>query len=298
MHTYYTQVGTLFAHLALAHDLLGEHEQRLLRSMASVNSNGGAVHPLIHTHVRSGRPSLFLHLAMTGAVIHVASREPSGHHSSTGGAGEAGRTGLEEDALTRGKSSPVQPGPVEWTALDDEEVASLLTRVSEVLSDRRAAYHHSYTAGDLILIDNWAVAHRAFPGSYDLSRGVRVVHRTTVKSPNKLLPPEEWQMPDAFPQIGRPPEHLVSTSPGRTIAWVEGYVGLRWRACEAIDLAGDRSAPLVMMQTPCYADGGFDAMPEWLQSARSSSRQHTRRVHGGGGRNDSGPAALWMRALQ
>ena len=115
---------------------------------------GGAVHPLIHTHVRSGRPSLFLHLAMTGAVIHVASREPSGHHSSTGGAGEAGRTGLEEDALTRGKSSPVQPGPVEWTALDDEEVASLLTRVSEVLSDRRAAYHHSYTAGDLILIDN------------------------------------------------------------------------------------------------------------------------------------------------
>lgn len=41
MHTYYTQVGTSFAHLALAHDLLGEHEQRLLRSMASVNSNGG-----------------------------------------------------------------------------------------------------------------------------------------------------------------------------------------------------------------------------------------------------------------
>ena len=39
--------------------------------MASVNSNGGVVHPILHIHPISRRPTAFLHLAMTGAVVHV-----------------------------------------------------------------------------------------------------------------------------------------------------------------------------------------------------------------------------------
>ena len=127
-----TVAGTSFAHLGRAHDLLDDKERRLLRRMVSVNSNGGAVHPIIHEHPLSLRPSLFLHLAMTGAVVHV------------GGGGDD-----EYDAST-----------AQWVALDEEEVASLLTRVSALFSDPHAVYHHAYRAGDLVLIDNWAVAHR------------------------------------------------------------------------------------------------------------------------------------------
>jgi hypothetical protein len=37
------------------HDLFPVAEQRLLRAMANVTSNGGVVHPLVHTHPISGR---------------------------------------------------------------------------------------------------------------------------------------------------------------------------------------------------------------------------------------------------
>ena len=63
--------STSFAHLGRAYSLLAPRERRLLARMVSVNSNGGAVHPLVHTHPLSSAPTLFLHLAMTGAVGHV-----------------------------------------------------------------------------------------------------------------------------------------------------------------------------------------------------------------------------------
>ena len=273
--------GTSFAHLGLAHDLLHEDERRLLRRMASVNSNGGAVHPLIHSHPRSMRPCLFLHLAMTGAIVHVGSADGAADGTADGAAGGAAG-GVASGAA----------GSAPWTGLDEEEVASLLGRVGELFDDRRVAYHHSYRAGDLVVIDNWAVAHKAFPHSFDQSRGVRVVHRTTVKSREKLRTPPEWRLPETFPQSGHAPARLAPSAAGGRIAWVEGYVGLRWRACEAADLAGDRSAELVMMQTPCYADGaahGFDDMPPWL-SARRRPQLRRARVN-----ESSASSALWMR---
>lgn len=36
---------------------------------ASINSNSGVVHPLVHAHPISGRKSIWLHLGWTGAVI-------------------------------------------------------------------------------------------------------------------------------------------------------------------------------------------------------------------------------------
>ena len=118
--------GTSFAHLGVAHDLLEPDERRLLRRMASVNSNGGTVHPLIHAHPLSERPSLFLHLAMTGAIVHV---------------GEVG--GDADGAQAHAQDGAHEELPA-WTALDEEEVAALLARVSGLLSDGRVAYHHAY----------------------------------------------------------------------------------------------------------------------------------------------------------
>ena len=113
-----------------------------------------------------------------------------------------------------------------------------------------------------------------------------------MKSTAKLLPPTEWQLPEVFPQLGRAPAALVPSGAGRHIAWVEGYVGLRWRICEPIDLAGERSAGLVMMQTPCYSEAAgrsFDQPPAWLTSPASH-----RRV---GAANQSSMPDLWMRGF-
>jgi hypothetical protein len=55
----------------MVNDLFSDEERELLSRMASVNSNGGVVHPILHIHPISRRPTAFLHLAMTGAVVHV-----------------------------------------------------------------------------------------------------------------------------------------------------------------------------------------------------------------------------------
>ena len=238
--------GTSFAHLGRAHDLLTDAEQRLMSRMISVNSNGGVIHPLVHTHPLSHRATLFLHLAMTGAIAH--------------GSAEQG---------------------ARWTALDDDELTALLSRVNGVLNDPIVAYHHTYSEGDLVMVDNWAVAHKAFPGSFDPSRGVRVVHRTTIKSPRTLVPPAEWRLPTMLPQQGRAPAWFKPSVAGRVPVWVEGYLGFRWRACDAVDLAGERSAGLVMMQTPCYAEG--DSLPSWMRASRR--------------RSSDGNATSWAAAL-
>ena len=46
--------------------------------------------------------------------------------------------------------------------------------------------------GDVIVIDNLAVAHKASPGAYKLDEGLRILHRTTVltSSGNHDPPPE------------------------------------------------------------------------------------------------------------
>jgi taurine dioxygenase len=193
--------------------MMSEEERELLRRMASVNSNGGTVHPILHEHPVSQRTTAFLHLAMTGAVVHI------------------GADG-ERTALTR------------------EEMMSLFARFHELCE--RASLHHTYAQGDLVMIDNWAVAHRARDGSFDPSHGLRVVHRTTVKSNHLLLPPAAWLLPPEFPQVGNGGN---GSSPfpatlGREPVWVEGYVGFRWRPCSPVDFLGTRPREYVLMQVP------------------------------------------------
>ena len=223
-----SDAGTSFAHLGIVHDLFSDDERKLLRRMASVNSNGGVVHPLLYSHPISHRHTAFLHLAMTGAVVHV---------------GDNG----------------------ERTALTAVEMQSLFRRFHELCE--QASLHHTYAPGDLIIIDNWAVAHRAREGSFDANRGLRVVHRTTVKGLHVLSPPPDLQLPAEFPQVGYGgngispfPPRVFGSSAARQPVWVEGYVGFRWRPCVAADFLGTRPRAYVLMQTPCYdpADGKHD----------------------------------------
>jgi len=69
---------TCFAHLGAAHDLVPVGRLEQLRRCASVNSNGGVVHPLVHRHHISGRESLYLHTGMTGAIIERCEEGPPG----------------------------------------------------------------------------------------------------------------------------------------------------------------------------------------------------------------------------
>ena len=123
------------------------------------------------------------------------------------------------------------------TALKDDEMVSLFQRLNDLHNDSRSVWHHKYEEGDLVMIDNWAVAHRAQDGSFSPKGGVRIVHRTTVKGNHKLSASRvNSDLPDSIPQTGKPP---LWFSPGAV--WVEGYVGFRWRPCKKQDTSGGRS---------------------------------------------------------
>ena len=216
-----SDAGTSFAHLGLVHDLLTDDERALFSRMISVNSNSGVVHPMLHEHPVSKRQTIFLHLAMTAAVAHV---------------GNAG----------------------EQTALTSEEMRALFQRVNDLCNV--AALHHTYQQGDLVMIDNWAVAHRAREGSFDRTRGLRVVHRTTVKSRFTLPPNPSFGLPNRY-SPGLP----FPASSERQPVWVEGYVGYRWRPCTPEDLAGNRGLEAVMSQTPCFPSGDRVTEGGWAE---------------------------------
>eukprot|EP00802_Teleaulax_amphioxeia_P010643 Tamp_10671.p2 GENE.Tamp_10671~~Tamp_10671.p2 ORF type:complete len:448 (+),score=90.14 Tamp_10671:97-1440(+) len=63
--------ATKFCHQGAAFDALSPEEQEIWQRRASINSNSGVVHPLVHEHPISGRKSVYLHLGMTGAVVEM-----------------------------------------------------------------------------------------------------------------------------------------------------------------------------------------------------------------------------------
>ena len=68
---------TQFAHLGTAYDMLSAGQQQHYSRCASANSNGGVMHPLVHLHPLSGRPSLYLHTGMTGNMLTIHSTKQS-----------------------------------------------------------------------------------------------------------------------------------------------------------------------------------------------------------------------------
>jgi len=184
--------NTAFAHLGKAFDSLAPDVQERYGKCASVNSNGGVVHPLAHDHHISGRRSLYLHTGMTGAIIERIS-DPEGSKKLSG-----------------------------IKAYNLEEMNKLFCDWTDTLDSPKVSYNHRWEEGDVVIIDNLAVAHKAMPGAHQATSGLRILHRTTIKGVAPFDPDPALQFPLEL-ATERP---CPFKDPGAV--WVEGYVGFRW----------------------------------------------------------------------
>jgi len=257
---------TRFAHLGAAYDLLTPAVQERLKKCASINSNSGAVHPLASPHPVSGRTSLYLHLGMTGAMLENPSADAPSCEATAGVAGVTLREsedvkGVGEDVKGVGAgaapgaaaasagfgfgdgSTPaglptatpagaeahgIAPGVVAWR---DAEMEAFFSAFSSLLDNPAVSHSHKWEEGDVVIIDNLAVAHKATPGAHTKAAGLRILHRTTVLSSRAFDPPPHLGMPHTL-DTG---EHTGVFGAGAT--WAEGYVGFRWGDW------GDRGTP-------------------------------------------------------
>ena len=56
---------------------------------------------------------------------------------------------------------------------------------------------YEYTTGDCVFIDNLAIGHRASAEAHMSAnkQGLRILHRSTIKSPNNFGPSQDWLPP-------------------------------------------------------------------------------------------------------
>jgi len=166
--------------------------QEQWQRLVSVNSNSGVLHPVVHAHPISGRKSVYLHLGMTGAVIM-----------------------LDET----GKPARL---------LDDDEMAALFNRYNDLLNagfDGPEPYSikYEYEEGDMVFIDNLAIAHKAMPEAHAPAgaQGLRILHRTTIKARQNFDPPPP--LPHSLNVYG--PNPFGRDAGG---VWIGGGIGFRW----------------------------------------------------------------------
>ena len=86
---------------------------------------------------------------------------------------------------------------------------------------RNFTIEYTYSPGDLVMIDNLAVGHKAAPSAHlpVATQGLRILHRTTVKATRDLTPPHG--LPQFVDIHG--PNQLNEDG-----YWVGGGVGFRW----------------------------------------------------------------------
>ncbi|MHA7879136.1 MAG: TauD/TfdA dioxygenase family protein [Saccharospirillum sp.] len=195
--------GTHFAHQGAAFDALTEQQQAFWQRLVSVNSTTGVAHPLVHRHPISGRLCVWLHLGMTGAVIE---RLP--------------------DDNTPIERLQQQPASTEqMRLLNDQELKSLLNAYNDLLNasfERGYGIRFEYDTGDLLYIDNWAVAHRASPEAHlpAQQQGLRIMDRVTIKSERDLAP--HFGLPQYINLAGPHPLNQDGV-------WLAGGIGFRWK---------------------------------------------------------------------
>ena len=164
---------TQFAHLGVAYDKLPSPAvQARLRRCASVNSNGGAVHPMVHQHPLSGRLSLYLHLGMTGAILETLAPEDAaraGARAQSEGTDDGGfGDGSTPADLAKAKEGTKYDRLKHVRAWHDGEMDRFFSAWSAHLDRPDVSYSHKWQQGDVIIIDNLAVAHKAAPGAHTL----------------------------------------------------------------------------------------------------------------------------------
>jgi len=68
--------------------------------------------------------------------------------------------------------------------MTQEETDRVTFRIQQAIDKTKIS--HKWTSGDLLIMDNLAVAHRASPGTQDLSAGTRIMRRVTLSGENVL----------------------------------------------------------------------------------------------------------------
>ena len=195
--------GTHFAHQGAAFDALPEEKQAYWERLVSVNSASGVSHPVVHTHPISGRKSVWLHLGMTGAVIERLPED-----------------GVPIEQLQR------QPADVaKLRLLNADELKELFNDYNDLLNasfEKGYGIRYHYDTGDLLYVDNWALAHRAAPEAHMSAeqQGLRIMDRVTVKAKQNLAP-----------HFGLP-QHINLAGPhpfNHDGIWQAGGIGFRWK---------------------------------------------------------------------
>ncbi len=195
--------GTHFAHQGAAFDALPPQKQDFWQRLVSVNSASSVTHPVVHTHPISGRKSVWLHLGMTGAVIER----------------------LPDDQLTLDQLRMLPADADKFRLLDERAMKELFNDYNELLNNSfEGGYgtRYQYDTGDLLFVDNWAVAHQAAPEAHlpAEQQGLRIMDRVTVKARQNLAP-----------HFGLP-QYINITGPhpfNKDGVWQAGGVGFRWK---------------------------------------------------------------------
>lgn len=125
----------------------------------------------------SGKKSVWLHLGMTGAVLE---KRPG--------------VGAVTNHLT------------DFRLLDGAEMSALFHRYNNLMNDPAFSSDHHYQEGDIVIIDNLAVAHRATVEAHSCptKQGLRILHRTTVKGMINFDASSDFGMPCNEKWQGRP----------------------------------------------------------------------------------------------
>lgn len=186
--------GTFFAHQGAAFDSLSPEEQERWSRLVSINSNSGVLHPVVHKHTISGRKSVWLHLGMTGAVLER----------------------LEDEMVEQGK--------LPFRLLSHFEMKELFHAYNDLLNkgvEEGYTLNYEYKEGDLIVIDNLAIGHKAAPEAHKSAeeQGLRILHRTTVRATHPFKP--GFGLPQAIDIFGPNPLNKDGV-------WIGGGIGFRW----------------------------------------------------------------------
>lgn len=187
---------TLFAHQGAAYDALPRERKGFWSRLTSVNSNSGVLHPMVHDHPISGRRSVWLHLGMTGGVMEK----------------------LE--------------GQDQFRLLREDEMTTLFNEYNDLLNSGFAGNYsvsYQYKEGDCIFIDNLAVAHKASSQAHASAekQGLRILHRTTVKSLRHFLPNVSFNLPATATQNLLLNAQKQPDGKGKGV-FEAGGVGFRW----------------------------------------------------------------------
>lgn len=195
--------GTHFAHQGAAFDVLPKEKQEFWERLVSVNSASSVTHPIVHTHPISGRKSVWLHLGMTGAVIER----------------------LPDDELTLDQLKTMSASADKFRLLNEDAMKALFNDYNDLLNesfDGGYGIRYHYDTGDLLFIDNWAVAHRASPEAHlpAEQQGLRIMDRVTIKARQNLAP--HFGLPQYINMAGPHPFNKDGV-------WQAGGVGFRWK---------------------------------------------------------------------